>query len=186
MSLTVSLTRLLGEPATYSAIAAAFSAAAAIFSYGINRKSLSSKLTDRLYEFDKLILGNASTFEKFLNETNRPTANYFETTPIGADHVPLKAFAYFYLNLFDEIFAAYGTRLPFANDTWKAWQHYMFERVRHPLVRELLLAECHLKINEKGQLVEYGDGPSVFTDRFIKFIVRNYEKWKGPCHQSFW
>ncbi len=185
MCISDTVKNLLSEPATYSAIAAAFSAMAAIASYQVNRKSLSSKLTDRLYDFDKLIMGNAADFEAFLKLTTRPVADYFATTPLSVNVVKLKSFAYYYLNLFDEIFAAYGSRSPRLDDTWKAWQYYIFERIRHPLVKELLLQECHLTI-VNGQLTKVGDGPSVFTDAFIRFLMDNYKHWEGPCDQHFW
>ena len=177
---------LFSEAATYSAIAAAFSAVAAIASYQVNRKSLSAKLTDRLYDFDKLIMGNAKEFAEFLAKASRPQANYFETTTTPTcDYVKLKAFTYYYLNLFDEIYSAYGTRLFISDDTWDAWQHYIFERIKHPLVKELLLKECHLEI-QNGKLVKMECGPSVFTKRYIDFLIDNFNKWKGSCDPKFW
>jgi len=177
---------LIANPATYSAIAAAISAAAAFSSYWINRSSLASKLTDRLYDFDKWILGNPCEFKKFIAQATREKADYFAASaPEDEDHIRLKALAYYYLNLFDEIFEAYGRRRA-ANDTWKAWQHYMFERMKHPLVKEMLLKECHLLIQDGRPIQVHSDGAGVFSARFVEFLVKNYDNWKGPCSPRFW
>ncbi|GEM_PF-2811414 len=182
MCISESVQALLSEPATYSAIAAGFSAVAAFASYHVNRQSLSSKLTDRLYELDKLIMSNAKSFAKFVKQSGRRRTDYFFSprTPKTEEYHQLKAFAYYYLNLFDEIFDAYGSQWRLADDVWRAWQHYIFDRLKHPLIKELVFKECGLEMI-RGKLVRKGNGSSVFTEGFINFLLKNQDRWKGPC-----
>ncbi|BCT68731.1 hypothetical protein [Nitrosospira sp. NRS527] len=186
MSTTTSSFLLISEPSTYSAIAAMFSAIAAFFSYRINKKSLSSKFNDRFYDINKLIVSNPNVYEAFLKQADRSKADYFETTPVDTLHVQLKSLVYFYLNLFEEMLHVHETKLPFMNGTWKAWQHYIFKRLKHPLIKEVVLAECNLRINEQGKLEKFGAGASIFNDSLILFLVTNYEKWSGPADKRVW
>ncbi len=175
---------IFSTPAFWSALFALASAIAAGFSYSVNRRSLTSKLMDRLYDLDKLILTNPKQYYLFIEQSHRPTLDYFATgyPQNGAcpdDYFKIKGIVYFYLNLFDEIFNTYGNS--FAVDTqqiWASWQHWIFERLKHPLIKELALKRCALQ-EEHGVLRK--TGPSVFTDRFVDFISENYEKWRGQC-----
>lgn len=179
--------QIISEPATYSAIAAIFSAIAAIFSYSINRKSLSSKISDRLYEINKLIMSNPEVFNAFVTEAHRLKEDYFEiTSEKDRLHVQLKSLVYFYLNLFEEMFIVYETKLPFVDHTWKALQHYIFKRLRHPLIKEVVLAECNFTIDGQGGLVRISKESCIFDERFISFLEKNYEKWRNVGSKRVW
>lgn len=164
--------------AGFSAIFAGGALAGAVATYFLNHRTYVAKLFDRLYELDKLILGHPGAFLRFAQESTRPTDDYFQATEPSEEYYKLKAFAYFYLNLFDEIYGAYGFWHAQTNEAWMAWQNYMFERLRHPLIRELLMQECSLRI-EGGRVCR--DGPAAFTDGFASFLCDQHEKWRGPC-----
>jgi len=55
---------------TLSAGFAFLSAIAALVSYVVNRRNLSAKFLDRVYELDKLILSNPGTYELLRSNTN--------------------------------------------------------------------------------------------------------------------
>lgn len=178
------MNEIFSTPAFWSALFALASAIAAGFSYSVNRRSLASKLMDRLYDLDKLILSNPKQYYLFTEQWNRSTLDYFATDypqkgVCPDDYFKIKGIVYFYLNLFDEIFNTYGNS--FAVDTqliWASWQNWIFERLKHPLIKELALKRCSLQ-DVNGVLRK--TGPSVFTERFVDFISENYDKWRGPC-----
>jgi hypothetical protein len=178
---------IFSQPAVWSAFFAAVSATAAWFSYYVNRHNLAAKLMDRLYDLDKMIIASPEVFATFVQLANHPTDDYFAAKRPGTTetekqktYYKLKAFAYFYVNLFDEIFAAYGGR-PDGDNTWDAWRNYMFARLKHPLVRELVMKGAGLAM-EHEVLVQRG--ASVHGKGFIAFLCSNYHHWSGKCDPS--
>ena len=189
--------------AVLGACIAAISAYMATQSSRTARRAFGAKLTDRLYELDKLIMTYPREYALYARLSARATADYFATTlprlqpePAGAAvgrvnqaaqemGVPestegkpsieqfyrLKAFAYFYLNLFDEIHWAYGD----GEDTaWPAWREYMFARIAHPLVKEVLSDECGRGVDGKLKV----GAPSAFRADFVDFLNQHIAEWK--------
>jgi hypothetical protein len=91
------LRQLLVQPTTYAAIAALISALAPFLSYWINRTTLSAKLSDRIYDLDKLIMDNAACFAAFVDQTSRPQPDYFASAASREKkHHQLRVFAYYF------------------------------------------------------------------------------------------
>lgn len=158
-----------------SALFACVSTIAAIVSFRVHRMSLAAKFMDRLYELDKLILANSGTYKTFVGATSwdkiRGLTGCYVTE---SEHFKVKAFAYFYINLFDEIYTAYG--YPYkdldAGSTWKAWRHFILQRVRHPLLSALIEREC---TSLNGRLRK--NDVSVLNPRLLDFLCNSQAEW---------
>lgn len=171
------------SPPLFSALFALLSVIAAAAAYVVNRRTLVAKLFDRLYDLDKLILSNAGAFQAFAEQATRPHDDYFRTSKRDEVYYKMKAITYFYLNLFDEIHAVYGGSSGInSTDAWESWKVYMFERLKHPLIRELIVKECAI-VMENGRPVTNGSGS--FTNAFAQFLCVNHEKWSGKCDPDY-
>ena len=121
-----------------------------------------NKLTDRIYELDKLTIQYPDV-QKVLYETTHNIPPYFTAqTPHTPDYFRLKSFIYYQLNYYDEIFTIItddkhlGEQFEF--DDWKT---YIIKKMRHPLFKELFEKES-----------------SIFGERFRDFIHQNEQKLK--------
>jgi len=172
----------------FSAAFAAVSAVAALFSYFIsrrnlaeNRRNLAAKLTDRLYDLDKMILDKACKYKGFMDEAVRELDNYFEVTSPSQTYYEYKAFAHFHLNLFDEIFGAYGSRSADFDAEWRAWRNYIFAGMKHSLIRETLLSTGGIGLYKERYVCR---GSGIFDDRFVEFLCHNQEQWKDDFEKN--
>jgi len=165
-------------PAIASALFALISAIAATVSYRVHRTNLAAKFMDRLYELDKLILANADPYRAFVYARSWDDLPHSPTDDNAATlRLKVKAFAYYYVNLFDEIFAAYGTR---HNDlqpspTWHAWRNFILARARHPLLSALIETECVVGENRRLRPKH----SSVFNPALLDFLCDSQEEWRG-------
>jgi hypothetical protein len=118
-----------------------------------------------------------------MEQATRPDTDFFRTSARDETYYRVKAFTYFYLNLFDEIYAAYGRTRHDFDGTWAAWENYIFARMSHPLLKEVVARECAL--TARGTTV-VPERSSVFTAGFVRFLCHHYERWSGPCDPDAW
>jgi hypothetical protein len=140
--------------------------------------NLAAKFMDRLYELDKLILTNSKTYKTFVNAKSWHEIPDEETgTDQASERFKVKAFAYFYLNLFDEIYAAYGIRHKdlHPSPTWQAWRNFILERAKHPLLSALIEREC---VRSGDNRLRRKDS-SVFNPSLLDFLCDSQTEWYG-------
>jgi hypothetical protein len=151
-------------------------------SYYINHRSLKAKLTDRLYEFNKLQLSHPEAFAGFWQHANRTRDDYFSSafkdldTKKDKSLFEYRAIAHYYLNMFEEMYFAHRTldrQEPCSSD-WHAWREYIFGRLRHPLIRETICTVGDIKKSSSG-LTAGNKGE--FSKEFIEFLCANGSHW---------
>jgi hypothetical protein len=160
-----------------SALLSAVSACAAWFAFSVNRRSLTAKFMDRLFELDKLILAHPKSFGVFMHAQGWDDAAFGDASARCDEYYRAKAFTYFYLNLFEEIHAALdGPRL-WPSAQWQAWRAYIHSRVRHPLVTATIEAQC-LLADDGGRLRlrPRSDEPAL-SRRFLVFLADTQAAW---------
>jgi hypothetical protein len=166
--------------ATSSVVATALTL---FFSYGITRRTLMAKVNDRLFDLDKLILANAASFAAFWALGDREDDAYFATAlrtkPVSAEVITQRAFAFYYLNVFEEMYLAHHI-LPFQLTPpreWKTRESYIFERLKHPLIRETLMLSAGIKRDRAGLLAsDIGH----YNKAFVDHLCANEARWQGP------
>jgi hypothetical protein len=129
-----------------------------------------NKLTDRLYELDKLIIQNPRLQELLFQNVNFSGQYFHPDTPHTPEYFQLKTFIYYYLNFFDEIFTSAADNSHLIKRFELAdWQTYIFAKMRHPLFKELFEKESH----------HYGES-------FRSFINKNKDELaKAPDPEAF-
>ena len=129
-----------------------------------------SRLTDRLYELDKLTMQYPEV-QKTLHETISNKTPYFTSeTAHTSDYFRLKTFIYYHLNFYDEIFTIASTDKYLGKqmelDDWKI---YICKKMRHPLFKEVFKKES-----------------SIFGERFRNFIRENEQKLEeAPVPEAY-
>lgn len=181
---------LLETPAAWSALFALVSAVAALTTYRIHRRNLAAKFVDRLYELDKLVIANPLTFDRFVNATSweedaiigieaRKTGEYYKT----------RSFAYFLINLFDEVCVAYESEHNEAspNDTWTAWRAFILDGAKHPLIGILIREQCICEMIAKRERLR-PKPDSAFHPNLLKFLCAVQDEWHGKPFdkKAFW
>jgi len=136
--------------ATISAVVAVAALGATYWTYRLTRNHLLlervHKLTDRLYEIDRLTLEYPGLQEILYLESDRiyrrsdPATHYFVVgRPHDEQYFQVKTFLYTQLNLCDEIVSVVeGDTLLERTFEFAQWKDYMTKRLRHPLFRELI------------------------------------------------
>jgi hypothetical protein len=150
---------LLGVAVASLAVALAF------LTYVLSRALLpltpTAKLWDRMYEIDKLAISNPKVLRLFVEQVERKTPYFYAPSsevPRNDDYYQLKTFVYFHLNVFEEMYQT--TR----RSSWVAkqfesegWDQYIFEKLRHPLMKEVFNREAH----------------RIYSGAFLQFIKAN-------------
>lgn len=154
-----------------SSVAACASWLAYWFSRRMQPIAQASKLMDRMYELDKLVLQYPDEFAAFMAEAGRKTP-YFGDITVKRDkcYFRLKSIVYFHLNAFEEIYLA--TLDPQLNIQFEGehWHSYILGRMRHPLLKEVLNRE----------------GYRIYKGKFADFIARNADEIARPCDPDAW
>ncbi|MDP1681417.1 MAG: hypothetical protein Q8L39_06540 [Burkholderiales bacterium] len=114
--------------------------------------ALSSALTSRLMEYDRLNLENPD-IQKYISQHSAKAEEYFRSEQVLDEDLFYKAktLVYNQLNLFDEILSMSSK----PSNSWaflrpaelveKAdWEEYIREKLRHPFYRSILLHEKHI------------------------------------------
>ena len=149
------------------------SALALFFSIRANRifvpLSPIAKLWDRQNELDKLVVTNPELGLAFMSMANRQEP-YFrapsESVPRDKLYFQLKAFAYLQLNFFEEIYLTTSVSRAISRQFEREhWDTFIFEKMRHALLREVFAAE-------QGK---------TYTGEFPQFLNDNRAKWEGPA-----
>lgn len=173
----------LWQLATSSVVASVLAFA---LNYGLTRRTLMAKLNDRLFDLDKLILGNASAFATFWGQGDRERDDYFATAfAAGApteDVIKHRTIAFYYLNLFEEMYLAHHM-FGIESQDWSARERYLCERLKHPLIRETLLTSAGIT-RDRSVLVASDTGQ--YSRAFIAYLCANERKWTGPRNRGRW
>ncbi len=124
-----------------------------------------SKLWDRQNELDRLIVTNPALGKAFMSMANRKEP-YFtapsESVPRDDLYYQLKAFTYLQLNFFEEIYLTTSASKTIAAQFEREhWDTFIFEKMRHALLREVFNAE-------KGR---------TYTGAFPDFLSSNSSEW---------
>ena len=148
------------DPPLVSSVVAISAAGVAMFSYLLNRKlqplAPAAKLMDRLYELDKLILQYPEVMAAFMKETQRKDAFFYEPeaiVPRDPMYFRLKAFTYYWLNYFEEIYLALQDKSVSKQIEGEGWLDYIQQKMRHPLLREVFDREADRIY--KGKFADY-------------------------------
>ena len=123
------------------------------------------KLTERLYDFDKLLVQNPAPQEQ-LEKLRHVKLPYFYAPDRAhdADYVRLKSYVYMHLNFFDEIVLTIYDKGRIETVTeFDDWKTYIIARMRHPLFQEVFDRER-----------------SIWGDRFRKFVELYRDEIKKP------
>lgn len=136
-------------PAMASAVAALASAATAGITYLLNRQvnplAVSAKLMDRLYELNRLVLQYPEEFAVFIGHANRATPYFYAAPseiPRDRAYYRVRAFTYFHLDFFEEIFLASKSRAIRRSFDSENWFEYIDQRMRHRLLQEIFKREA--------------------------------------------
>ena len=118
--------------------------------------SLSAKLHDRLFELNKLTVEHADVAADFESMRMRQTP-YFaypaSSGEAGKRYQQLRAYTYFRLNLYEEVFVATQGLFVRFSGRGDAWGKYLRDRMAHALVREL-----------------FEQDTQQFNARFVRFV----------------
>jgi len=127
-----------------------------------------AKLWDRMYEIDKLAISNPKMLRLLMEQVERKTSYFYAPSaevPRSDDYYQLKTFVYFQLSVFEEMYQT--TR----RSSWVAkqfesegWDQYIFEKLRHPLLKEVLDRE----------------GQRLYSGAFREFIEANRSEISKP------
>jgi hypothetical protein len=129
---------------------AALAAALGLLSYVLSRALLpltpTAKLWDRMYEIDKLAIANPKVLRLFMKQVERKTP-YFYAPPLKVprddDYYQLKTFVYFHLSVFEEMYqTTRRSRWVAKQFESEGWDQYIFEKLRHPLMKEVFDREA--------------------------------------------
>jgi hypothetical protein len=101
-----------------------------------------NKLTDRLYEIDKMVLGSPA-LQKFIYDHNNAKPGFFSSdTPHDELYFQVKTFIYYQLNCMDEMFCTVeGNKALEKAFEFNDWKEYIIRKLRHPLLKELFTRE---------------------------------------------
>lgn len=133
-----------------------------------------AKLWDRMYEADKLAMAYPGVLRLYMEQVDRKTPYFYASesdVQRTDDYYQLKTFIYFHLSMFEEMFQT--TR----RSSWVAkqfesegWDQYIFEKLRHPLMKEVFDRESQL----------------LYSGKFREFIEANrVEIDKAPSRYAF-
>lgn len=131
---------IAGPLATAAGVLVAL-AALAVARWYYNR-TLIGKLNDRLFELNKLGVQYPKTARLFFEQANR-SQPFFGSAEVDRndDFYALRAYALFRLNVYEDAFFATQGLWASSTDEGRAWQHYIVQGCRHPLVAEMFAAE---------------------------------------------
>lgn len=127
----------------------------------------SAKLWDRQNALDRLIVSDPTLAKHFIEMATRDTA-YF-TAPVSEvkrneNFYRLKAYCYLYLNFFEEIYmTTQASSLVAAQFEREDWDIFIFQYMRHSLLKELFEAEKD----------------RAYTGEFVRFLTQHADKWKS-------
>jgi hypothetical protein len=131
-----------------------------------------AKIWDRQNELDRLLFLHPDVAKEYENLANHK--NHYFTAP--ADVVPrdklyyqLKELVYLHLNFFEAIYTT-TTSSPAVTKQFEreAWHDFIFQSMDHALLREVF----H---NEMG---------ITYTGEFLKFMIKEKDKWKGDVDSN--
>jgi hypothetical protein len=114
-----------------------------------------------MYEADKLAMAYPDTVRLYMEQVNRKGPYFYAPTSEVArtkEYYQLKTYVYFHLSMFEEMFQT--TR----RSSWVAkqfesqdWDQYIFEKLRHPLMKEVFDRE----------------GQRLYSGKFREFVEAN-------------
>jgi hypothetical protein len=107
-----------------------------------SNRNLIAQITQRLYDFDHLIIAHPE-LQRFLYEQHERTTAYFsEDTYHDEFYFQLKSLIYAHFNFFDEILCLTSDDkiLSDASEIGD-WKEFIKRKMKHPLFRELFLKE---------------------------------------------
>ena len=112
---------------------------------------LSSMLVERIHEMDKVIIEHPE-IQKYLSLSATQDENHFRTAEVLQDacFYKAKSFAYWHLNLFDDIisssaaFKSVPAVLSPQVIELADWENYMRHKIKHPLYRSILNNESRI------------------------------------------
>lgn len=127
-------------------------------------REVNHRLTDRIYELNKLIIENPS-ITKFMYEKSFHIGQYFvATSPHDDLYFQAKAWIYFHIDYFDEVFSIVSgdakLKQAIEFEDWKSW---IIKKMRHPLYKEIYERES-----------------SMWGNKFRDFIHENHDKLREP------
>ena len=112
-----------------------------------------AKLWDRMYEADKLAMAYPKVVRLYMEQVDRKSPYFYapeSEVPRIDDYYQLKTFIYFHLNMFEEMFQT-TRRSSWVSKQFESegWDKYIFEKLRHLLMKEVFDRESELLYSGK-------------------------------------
>jgi len=107
-----------------------------------------ARLWDRMYEADKLAMAYPKVLRSYMGQVDRKSPYFYASesdVPRTDEYYQLKTFVYFHLSMFEEIFQT-TRRSSWVSKQFESegWDKYIFEKLRHPLMKEVFDREHEL------------------------------------------
>ena len=150
-------------------IVAVIALVTAFWTYWITRDHLLlervHRLSDRLYEFDRIIMQFPELQCLLYQEAQRNQPYFAKETEHNDLYFRVKTLVYTQINLWDEIFCVVeGNKRLEKTFEFEDWKSYILKKMRHPLFRELFNRES-----------------SIWGKKFQAFIESNRSKLLEPA-----
>jgi hypothetical protein len=163
------------DPDYLGPLVSSVAALASWLAYWLNQRmqpiAQASKLMDRMYELDKLVLQYPDDFAAFMAEARRQNPYFSDlTVKREARYFRLKSIVYFHLNIFEEIYLATLDRRMNAQFEGEHWQSYILGKMRHALIKEVFRRE----------------GYRIYKGKFSEFIAAHSKDIDLPCDPDSW
>jgi hypothetical protein len=114
----------------------------AIYAYVTTRRNkiltVIQRITDRLFEIDKVVISNADLQKFVYDYVDKQTKFFDRATEHDRKYFELKGLLYMRLSLYDElVYTATKHKYLKNHLDWKAWEGYIIGNLRHPLYKEI-------------------------------------------------